>query len=109
MKVLISVLLSALLVVSAGINGVAQDQKKKADQDWVVELKTVLVELHAVVTDKQGHLVQGLKKEDFQLREKGRVQDISSFSEDRIGPLSISRPVNLANVTPTEPPPPGSA
>ena len=109
MKLLICLLLSGLLVVSTGTKGVAQDQKKKADQDWVVELKTVLVELHAVVTDKQGRLVQGLKKEDFELREKGRVQDIGSFSEERIGSLSISQPVNLANVTPTEPPPPGAA
>src|SRR5690349_1553562 len=102
MKELICLLLSGLLVVSSGINSVAQDQKKKADQEWVVELKTVLVELHAVVTDKQGRLVQGLKKEDFELREKGRVQDISSFNEERVGPLSISQPINIANVTTTE-------
>jgi len=86
----------------------AQDQKKKAEQDWVVELKTVLVELRAVVTDKEGHLVDGLKKEDFELREKGRLQDISSFAAERVGPLSISQRVNVANVAPGEPPPPAA-
>lgn len=100
------ILLSILLVFSIGVSSAAQDQKKKADQDWVVELKTVLVELRAVVTDRQGHLVQGLKKEDFELREKGRLQDISSFAEERVGPMSISQRVTVANVVPGEPPPP---
>jgi VWFA-related protein len=105
MKDLICLLLCNLLVFSS-IYGAAQDQKKKAEQDWVVELKTVLVELRAVVTDSQGHLVQGLKKEDFELREKGRLQDISSFAEERVGPMSISQRVTVANVAPNDPPPP---
>lgn len=95
--------LSSLLVLTTTISSAAQDQKKKAEKDWVIELKTVLVELRAVVTDRQGHLVQGLKKEDFELREKGKLQDISSFAEERIGPLSISQRVTLANVNPDEP------
>ena len=102
----VSILLSILLVFSTAVTSTAQDQKKKADQDWVVELKTVLVELRAVVTDAQGRLVQGLKKEDFELREKGRPQDISSFAEERVGPMSISQRVTVANVVPGEPPPP---
>jgi VWFA-related protein len=65
-----------------------------------------LVELRAVVSDSNGHSVHGLKKEDFELREKGRPQEISSFAEERVGPLSITQRVTLANVTPGEPPPP---
>jgi len=106
MKDVACLLLSSLLVFSTIISSAAQDRKKKAEQDWVVELKTVLVELRAVVTDRLGHLVQGLKKEDFELREKGRLQNISSFAEERVGPLSISQRVTLANVGPGEPPPP---
>jgi VWFA-related protein len=100
------------LLLSTSVPGVAQDQKrqdqkKKADQDWVVELKSVLVELRAVVTDRQGHIVEGLKKEDFEIREKGRLQDLSFFAEQHIGPASISQRVVPANVTlPGEPPPP---
>jgi len=106
MKDVTCLLLSSLLVFSTIISSAAQDKKKKAEQDWVVELKTVLVELRAVVTDRLGHLVQGLKKEDFELREKGRLQNISSFAEERVGPLSISQRVTLASVGPGEPPPP---
>ena len=108
MKDVVCLFLSSVLVLSTSFSSAAQDQKKKADKDWVVELKTVLVELRAVITDRQGHLVQGLKKEDFELREKGRLQDISSFAEELVGPLSISQRVNLANVTPGEPPPPAA-
>ena len=108
MKAVACLFLGSLLVLSTTISSAAQDQKKKAEQDWVVELKTVLVELRAVVTDRQGHLVQGLKKEDFELREKGRLQDISSFAEERVGPLSITQHVTLANVTPLESPPPAA-
>ncbi len=108
MKDVVCLFLSSVLVLSTSFNSAAQDQKKKEDKDWVVELKTVLVELRAVITDGQGHLVQGLKKEDFELREKGRLQDISSFAEELVGPLSISQRVNLANVTPGEPPPPAA-
>jgi VWFA-related protein len=108
MKYVASLLLSSLIVFSTTTGSVAQEQKKKAEQDWVVELKTVLVELCAVVTDREGRLVQGLKKEDFELREKGRPQDISSFAEERVGPISISQRVTVANVVPGEPPPPAA-
>ncbi len=82
----------------------AQDQKKKTDKDGVITLKGVLVELQAVVTDRQGRLVDGLRKQDFELREKGHSQDISSFSEQRIGPMSISQAVTVANVPNLEAP-----
>lgn len=115
MRSVVFLCLSTLLVPCAiGIAAVAQDQKKqdqskKAEKDWVVELKTLLVELRAVVTDRQGHLVDGLKKEDFELREKGRPQEVSSFSEERVGPLSIAQQTTIANVPKLDepPPPPG--
>ncbi|MFY9573396.1 MAG: hypothetical protein WAV20_18510, partial [Blastocatellia bacterium] len=91
-------LTSLVLLLSMGIAGAAQDPKKKGEKDWVINLKTVLVELQAVVTDQQGRLVDGLKKEDFELREKGRLQDISSFAAQRIGGISISQPVTVASV-----------
>ena len=98
--------IGCLIVLATSVNAAPQDQQKKAEKDWAIELKTILVELRAVVTDNKGHLVQGLKKEDFELREKGRIQDISSFAEERVGPISITQRVTLANVTPVEPPAP---
>lgn len=100
MKVAFYFLVGLILIPSLSVLSAGQEQKKKADQDWTVELKTVLVELRATVADRQGRPVEGLKKEDFELLEKGRPQTISFFSEQRVGPISISQPVNLANVTP---------
>src|SRR5215471_6771719 len=100
------ILLSCLIALATSVSAAPQDQQKKAEKDWVIELKTILVELRAVVTDSKGHLVQGLKKEDFELREKGHLQDIGSFAEERVGPISITQRVTLANVTPLEPPTP---
>ncbi|HKA23108.1 MAG TPA: VWA domain-containing protein [Blastocatellia bacterium] len=98
--------LSCLIALVASVSAAPQDQQKKAEKDWVIELKTILVELRAVVTDNKGRLVQGLKKEDFELREKGHLQDISSFGEERVGPISITQRVILANVNPVESPAP---
>ncbi len=108
MKDVACVFLAGLLVFSTTFDADAQDQKKKAEQDWVVELKTVLVEVRAVIVDREGHIVQGLKKEDFELREKSRVQNISSFAEEHVGPRAISQRVKIANVTPDEPPAPAA-
>src|SRR5436190_17230015 len=112
MKNAVLVFLSSVFLFLTCGTAIAQDQKRqeqktKADQNWVVELKSVLVELRAVVTDRQGHIVEGLKKEDFEIREKGRLQDLSFFAEQHVGPASIRQRVTQANVTlPGEPPPP---
>lgn len=48
--------------------------------DEVVRITTNLVQVDAVVTDKDGKVVTDLKAEDFELREEGRVQPITNFS-----------------------------
>ena len=40
---------------------------------------TDLVEVQAVVTDKKGGVVRGLSREDFQVTEDGRPQDVLTF------------------------------
>jgi VWFA-related protein len=40
-----------------------------------------IVNVDVVVTDRQGNRVRGLKQEDFELRENGKVQPISNFAE----------------------------
>src|SRR5437870_2207890 len=55
-----------------------------AEQDQTIKISTDLVEVRAVVTDRQGQIVNGLKQEDFQLLENGKPQAISFFSIARI-------------------------
>lgn len=60
----------------------AQNQKPEAEQ--IVKLKSELISVRAVVTDKSGKVVDGLKKEDFDISENNRAQEISFFSLEKI-------------------------
>ena len=66
--------LSTLLIIIFVAGGVAL-----AQQEDVVRITTELVQTGVTVLDKQGRLVEGLKKEDFELRVDGRVVPISFF------------------------------
>ena len=62
----------------------AQSQTKPADQSEAVRLRTELIQVNVVVTDKQGRVVEDLNKDDFELLEQGRPQEVSFFSLERI-------------------------
>jgi VWFA-related protein len=53
-------------------------------QGRTFKVKTELVEVRAVVTDRQGRLVENLKREDFELLENNRAQEIDFFSITRV-------------------------
>jgi VWFA-related protein len=76
-----------------------QAQEKKEEQDKQLRLKADLVQVRAVVTDKRGQPVAGLKKEDFQIHEDNRPQEISFFSAEDVGirsdPQRQAEPKNL--------------
>lgn len=59
-----------------------QTPSKPEPQDQTVRLKTDLVEIRAVVTDKQGKPVTNLNKEDFEIIESGHNQAVSFFSPE---------------------------
>ena len=61
-----------------------QPQAKPPDKDQTVRLKSELVQVRAVVTDKQGHPVTDLQKEDFELSENNHPQEISFFSVESV-------------------------
>jgi VWFA-related protein len=67
----------------AGPSG--QPQTKPEGQESPVKLKSQLIELRAVVTNKQGQPVNDLKKEHFEVLENGRPQDVSFFSAESVG------------------------
>ena len=69
---------------SANPIAVGQGQTKPSDQDEPVRLRTELIEVQVVVTDKQGRVIEDLKKEDFELLEQGRPQEVTFFSLERI-------------------------
>ncbi|HKP86103.1 MAG TPA: hypothetical protein VJZ26_08405, partial [Blastocatellia bacterium] len=71
-----------------------QDQTKKSEQDDTVRLKSDLVQVRAVITDKQGQLVSDLKREDFEILENNRPQEISFFSVETINKPDPAKPAD---------------
>ena len=53
---------------------------EEVDEDDVVRIETQLVSVPAVVTDRTGRPLTGLKASDFQIFEDGRPQKIANFS-----------------------------
>ena len=50
------------------------------DQDDVIRVRTDLVTVPVVVLDSRGNRVSGLKAEDFQIRDDGRIVKLEHFS-----------------------------
>ncbi|MGH9767184.1 MAG: VWA domain-containing protein, partial [Blastocatellia bacterium] len=61
----------------------SQEQKgkeQKKENEPLLRIETELVQIDAVVTDKQGKLVRDLRREDFELFEDGKKQEITHFA-----------------------------
>lgn len=79
------------------------------DEDEVVRITTNLVQVDAVVTDKNGRQVTDLRSEDFEILEDGRPQKITNLSyisnEPTTAPLPGASVASPADKTaPPEPP-----
>ncbi|MGA2421453.1 MAG: VWA domain-containing protein [Candidatus Acidiferrum sp.] len=57
-------------------------EPSKAVPSVVIRSETRLVQLSVIATDKKGHAVENLNKEDFVLLDNGKPQNISLFSTD---------------------------
>src|SRR3954447_9377986 len=57
----------------------AQQPEQKPEDLDVVRITTNLVQVDAVVTDKNGRVVTDLKPDEVELSEDGKVKDISHF------------------------------
>jgi Ca-activated chloride channel family protein len=63
----------------------------RAAQEQVPQFssRVQLVEVYATVTDAKGELVTGLRQSDFEVREDGRLQDVSTFAAGEF-PLTVA-------------------
>jgi VWFA-related protein len=69
----------------------AQDQPSGA-----IRMNVNLVDLDATVKTKDGRIMDGLKKEDFEVREDGAVKKIELFSRDEL-PLRVALVLDLSD------------
>lgn len=67
-------------------------EKPLSEKDDVVRISVTLVQVDAVVTDRQGKQVTDLKPSDFEILEDGRPQHITNFSYIAMQPDSPASP-----------------
>jgi VWFA-related protein len=70
-----------------------------------IRVQSTLVDMTVVVRDAHGQPVNGLKKEDFELYDNGKKQNISYFSVEYAHPPAPAAPMTTAEA-PVAPPPP---
>jgi len=63
-------------------------QNQPGDQDEIIRVNTELVQAAVTVLDKQGHFVEGLEREHFELKVDGKPQPISFFERVQAGSAS---------------------
>ncbi len=84
--------------------------QKKADEDEVVRITTNLVQVDVTVTDRDGRQVTDLKREDFEIREEGQLQQITDLSFIGTSPATSSpepsKPSNKGKPRDAPAPPP---
>jgi VWFA-related protein len=81
---------------------VGQQPTQKPDEEDIIRIKTDLVQVRAVVTDRKGQLVDNLKQQDFEILENGKPQTVSFFTLERIlGSSSGPVPDSAATTTTT--------
>jgi VWFA-related protein len=74
--------IAVLMYSIADITALDDALQKQEVQQYRV--KTELMEVRAVVTDRQGRIVENLKKDDFELLENDHQQTISFFSVSQV-------------------------
>ena len=75
---IVAIFLLLLTASSARAQKPSKTERQKPDD--VVKVTTNLVQVDAIVTDKQGRPVIDLRPEDFELTENGRTRQITDFS-----------------------------
>jgi VWFA-related protein len=83
-KICLPRLFLSLLCLLAVVTSIHAQQKQETaptvqDDEDVLRISTELVQTDVVVLDKQGHFVEGLKPEQFELKVDGKPQPIAFF------------------------------
>jgi Ca-activated chloride channel family protein len=74
----------------------APNQETQGQDENVLRVNVNLVMLDATIKNKSGHIMNDLKKEDFELREDGVVQKLDVFSRDEL-PLNVALVLDLSD------------
>lgn len=70
-----------------------------------IRIQSTMVEVNVVVRDAKGNPITGLKREDFEVYDQGKQQNISSFTAELSHP-PVAPPPPVAETAGAPPPPP---
>ena len=87
-RTLTPILLGVIFLALASLSGLGQEKPEQAPTT-TLKISTEVVNVYAVVEDKKKHLIPDLKKEDFELQEDGKPQEIRYFSRETDTPLTM--------------------
>lgn len=73
---------TVLIIVAAVADCIAPAQTSDSPSGSTIRVTTRLVQVNAVVHNKQDHPVAGLKKEDFEILDNGKPQPLAVFVEE---------------------------
>jgi VWFA-related protein len=82
------IILGVVFLGLVSLPGRAQKETEQAPPT-TLKVTTAVVNVYAVVEDKKKHLIPDLKKEDFELEEDGKPQEIRYFSRETDTPLTL--------------------
>ena len=81
-----------------------EQQRQQPESDDVVRITTNLVQVDAVITDRDGKLVTDLKPEEIEIFEDGRKQKITHFSYNATTTERVAKPAPVDKTAPPVPP-----
>jgi VWFA-related protein len=112
-QLLLLVLVCVVAVPLLQGQSATSDEIKLASQPYIPEengtirVQSTIVDVTAVVRDSKGQLVTGLKKEDFEIYDQGKKQNISQFNVELAHPPATKAPEHVeAQAPPPAPPDP---
>ncbi len=76
-------------VVPPGVDAPPASDTSQTSPDEPVALEGDLIEVPVVVADRSGHYVPSLRKQDFELLEDNRPQDVTFFRSERV-PIHVA-------------------
>src|ERR1700730_2132593 len=86
-------LLICFLVILPKARGQKQSPTPPREADDVVRVKTELVQTDVTVVDKRGHLVEGLKSNQFELRLDAEPQPLAFFEQVATGSVEEEKQI----------------
>jgi VWFA-related protein len=86
---------AAVALIAAGSFLVSAQEPSRSPDGFTFRTAVDLVALNATVTDRSGHVVTGLRAEDFIVYEDGERQTVSQFEAERV-PVSLGLAVDTS-------------